>query len=363
MALRRRDKLALAFSPVFLRLAVGLTFLWAGAGKLFDERRLNPADVATLTSMGVTIPGQATPPAPVPTATPTPAATTPTSPAPTSNPPKTTTPGPSMSPPAVPIPEQPRGTQPKNRQSSPNKRESSPRQTTLAPKPLATASQIAMVEPAAPLLAPGLSLDDDTLLAAATTAARRAQAPAKPTTSAPSATPPASAPPPTPLAQGPPVRKLYDLALLLKKSSVPPNPNTMAIWPSWAAAGSWPVTFAWAAALGEFVCGAAILVGLFTRLSALSVVAIMLGAMWLTELGPAIQAGKTFLYLIPTREAGELFSIPVWQRWFWQLAMMCSAAALAMLGPGPLSLDHIVFGSGEGGSGDSGGKLRPKPEA
>jgi len=33
--MRSIDRFALSFSPVLLRLALGLTFLWAGAGKLF----------------------------------------------------------------------------------------------------------------------------------------------------------------------------------------------------------------------------------------------------------------------------------------------------------------------------------------
>ncbi|MBX9735986.1 MAG: DoxX family protein, partial [Phycisphaerales bacterium] len=145
----------------------------------------------------------------------------------------------------------------------------------------------------------------------------------------------------------------------LKKSSTPPASGGMALGPSGASSGSWPVNFAWAAALGEFVCGAALLVGLFTRVSAVGILSIMLGAMWLTELGPAIQAGKTFLYLVPSREAGEFFSVPVWQRWFWQVSLICSGIALAMLGPGPLSLDHGVFGSGDAGPAP---KPAPKPE-
>ncbi len=346
MALRRRDKLALAFSPVFLRVALGLTFLWAGAGKLFDEKRLDSNEAAILTSMGVTLPGATTAPAATPAPTP-PAVplTTPPTPKPGAAP-ATDAPAPAMSPPAVPIPEQPRGNQPRNRQSSPTKRDNPARQITSA-------------EPSAKLLANSPPVPGDQLDLADMAAARKTQA-TNPKPAGPKATPSATKPSATAPASGPAVRKLYDLALLLKKSSTPPASGGMALWPGWASGGSWPVTFAWAAALGEFVCGAALLVGLFTRISALGIVSIMLGAMWLTELGPAIQTGKTFLYLVPSREAGELFSVAVWQRWFWQLSLICSGIALAMLGPGPLSLDHGVFGSGEGGPPP---KPAPKPEA
>ncbi|MBL0870116.1 MAG: DoxX family membrane protein [Phycisphaerales bacterium] len=360
MSLRRRDKLALAFSPVFLRLALGVTFLWAGAGKFLSEKRYTPEECATLASMGVSIPRTASAPQGV------------TNPG-TNQPQPTSAPGtnPALAP-TVPIPDPPRSNQPKNRQSKPDKGEA----------PIRDVASASVSDSEAPIERSLIAYQPDQQTiglpaAAAITGARQPNKP-KPTGTQPSTpTTPSpttgggsgstATPPPAPTTSsasndypnGAVMRRLYDLALTMKRAATPGSVkgSSGTFWPSWLSGGSWPVVLAWAAGLTELVAGAFVLLGIFTRFSAFALVCVMLTAMWLTELGPAIQAGKTFFYLVPSREEGEFFSVVVWQRWMWQFALICSAAALVLLGPGPLSIDHGVFtpGEGEGGGGGGGG--------
>jgi uncharacterized membrane protein YphA (DoxX/SURF4 family) len=69
-----RDTLALSIAPIFLRIAVGLTFLWAGLGKVFDTVVIPPAGAAYLETLGV----KPETPAPMPTDELKPAETIPT---------------------------------------------------------------------------------------------------------------------------------------------------------------------------------------------------------------------------------------------------------------------------------------------
>lgn len=62
--MRLRDSIGLNLAPVFLRLVLGIIFLWAGAGKFFATDPFTPEQTARLAQMGVDIPGQ--PPAQLP---------------------------------------------------------------------------------------------------------------------------------------------------------------------------------------------------------------------------------------------------------------------------------------------------------
>ncbi|MBL8990576.1 MAG: hypothetical protein JNJ48_03240, partial [Phycisphaerae bacterium] len=95
-----RERLAVGVAPVFIRVALGLTFVWAGAVKLFSDTQYQGDQAAALANMGVAIApsrpaGPATPPAPVnPSAVPSGASSAPGTPAAP----------PVMQPPAQPIP-------------------------------------------------------------------------------------------------------------------------------------------------------------------------------------------------------------------------------------------------------------------
>lgn len=334
-----------------VRLGLGAIFLWAGVGKFFAERGYSPEECAVLANMGVDIP----------TARVTPAST-PANPA--TNPANLT---PTMAPPAAPIPEAPGGKNNKNKQSKPNRG-----------------------EPPVPVNVPSREIafhqvrDEDVLVslpAAASTKAENAKRRPPATPGAPSGSVPgspaspgapnAAAPNASPSApaikiisaadfpRGATMRQLYEVALVVKNAAKdkPGSIGPSSIWPAWAASGSWPVAIAWLVGLTEMIGGACILLGLFTRLSAFMLLGLMLGAMWLTELGPAMQAGKTMLLILPDRGPGTLFNEQLWQHWMWQLAMMTLALGAMLMGPGPLSLDHGVFAPGSEEPAES----KPKP--
>ena len=151
--------------------------------------------------------------------------------------------------------------------------------------------------------------------------------------------------------------RVYGLVLLMRGAAYPApdaldaegKPAT-GFWPE--ALGRAPGAFvlAWMAALGEIACGLACLLGLLTRLGALGVASIMAVAAWLTELGPAIQKGVTTLFFLPGYDAG---ATDLWTRPLWQFAILCAALTLALLGPGALSFDRLMFGpKGEPNGGD-----------
>lgn len=225
-----RDALGLSVAPIFLRLAIGLTFLWAGLGKVFDKVMVAPASVTYLESLGV-----------------------------------------KADPPAAPAPE--------------------------ALKPAEAIPTLT------PVLPPKKTAEDATALP-----------------------------------------RMYSLALLINQASAPAKhadgSHAMALWPQWAAAGRWPVYLARTVAVAEIAAGLFVLAGLLTRLSALSLAGVMLGAIWLTEIGPAIQSGATIFGFIPDRPA---YSIEAWRGLAWQFSLLMACLTLVLLGGGTLSFDRAMF--------------------
>jgi uncharacterized membrane protein YphA (DoxX/SURF4 family) len=141
------------------------------------------------------------------------------------------------------------------------------------------------------------------------------------------------------------VLRVYGLALRIYEAAHPQptdtRPEPMPLWPQALGEGRWPVHFAWAVAFVELVGGICILAGLLTRFWAIGLAGVMLGAIWLTEIGPAVQAGETMLGFLPRR---EIFIPDAWQRLMFQFALLMAALALVFLGPGRASLDHAFFG-------------------
>lgn len=122
-----------------------------------------------------------------------------------------------------------------------------------------------------------------------------------------------------------------------------------AIWPTSLGEGGAARAQAWAVALGEIVCGAAILVGLLTRVSGLGLALIMAGAIWLSQIGPAIQSGDTVLGFLPSHGTWDG---DAWKTLFWQASLLASSLAVVFLGAGPVSVDHLLFRpKGEDGDG------------
>lgn len=148
------------------------------------------------------------------------------------------------------------------------------------------------------------------------------------------------------------VRPLFGLALGLYQAAHPgfnaDGVEPMPIWPPAMAKARWPLYLAYAVSITELAGGLLLLLGLFTRLSALGIAVVMLGAMWLSQIGPAIQSGNTALGFLPNHGPFDLdpSGNSVWQTLLWQFSLFAAAAAVLFLGPGGLSLDRIIFGGG-----------------
>lgn len=108
------------------------------------------------------------------------------------------------------------------------------------------------------------------------------------------------------------------------------------------AQGAWPVYFAWGVAVIELVGGACILLGLLTRMWAVGVALVEVGAIWLHHIGPAIQSGHATLGFLPDFPP---YDPAPWRPLIMHLALFLSALALAFCGPGRASLDRTVFSS------------------
>jgi uncharacterized membrane protein YphA (DoxX/SURF4 family) len=146
------------------------------------------------------------------------------------------------------------------------------------------------------------------------------------------------------------VKRLYELALGLHAAANPAanadGKPGMPLWPPAAANGSWPVYLAWAVTLAEVVGGFSLLAGFLTRLGGFSIAFVMAGAIWLTEVGPAVQSGNTWLFVLPDHpafggigEEGGSYMMLLWQG-----TLLASSLAVLLLGPGCLSLDGLLFG-------------------
>lgn len=289
-----RDRMAFSAAPIFLRIGIGVTFVWAGLGKFLSNTDVQGQDAAILANLGADI-GGGSPPVPVKVDAPatkpssTPAATDPSAP----------TPAPDEKP---------------------------------ADKPTEKATEKAVK-----------SLDG-----------KKAN---RPPALMAFADPPQGGPQFT-MADFPeprPVRRVYQIALVVWKAGNPAPEATgtakRSLVPEWAVSGRWPIRLAWACAVAETLGGTLILVGLFTRLSALAIAINMGVACWLTVIGPAIQDGNTKFGFLPNYPSWS----DQWHNPLWQFALITSAIALFFAGPGAASLDSVIF------SRDAEPQPRPKP--
>lgn len=144
------------------------------------------------------------------------------------------------------------------------------------------------------------------------------------------------------------VKRVMGLALLIDSSANPgvddQGRSLRPIWPAALAKGSLPVVAAWVAAILELVCGAAMLIGFFTRLAALPLAGTMLTAMWLTQIGPAIQSGGALYGFLPQGPFDMGPGGYVYTHLFWQFALCMVALAVFLIGPGFFSVDRLIFG-------------------
>ena len=138
------------------------------------------------------------------------------------------------------------------------------------------------------------------------------------------------------------------IALMIHKAAHPApkadGSEPMLLWPPKAAEGRLPVYFAWGASLAELVGGAFLLLGFLARLSALFVSGTMLGALWLANIGPALQSGNTRWGFLPNHElfaGGDASYVSV----LWPLTLLMASLSVLLLGAGALSVDSLLFGT------------------
>lgn len=267
-----------AISPIFLRVALGVVFVWAGLAKLMTHMEVTPGNSAALVALGLVTPDGTTP-TPPPDAKPSPPAPTP----PTT---PETKPEPKLEPAAEPKPAD---------------------------------------KPEAPKAKPPSARSGDPVGQVMTVGFQSgAAAPAEPRK----------------------VLGLHGLSVLLYNSTypLPKSDGTAAnaTWPKWAGSGRKPVYLAWAVTVTELLAGLLVLMGLLTRLGALGLAGVMLGAMWLTEIGPAMASGSTVLGFLPNRPA---FEPRAWDVLMFQFTLFMSSLALLFIGSGTISLDRALFGA------------------
>jgi len=291
-----RGSTGASLGPLFLRAALAITFIWAGLGKVIPLMPLDSSQAALLASMGVSIPVAAGTTAGPATPTPDPDALTKPLPPPDSEP---------LSP-ASPSPDSPIAPTPAERAVNPG------------PRPLPSTGPI--TPPAEP-------------------APSSAERPAAELTS-----------PPTEIK----VRRMWGLALRIHASAHPVADSSgkapMKLWPEFLGKGNWPRYFAIAVVIAELAGGVLVAIGLFTRLGAFLLLGVMVGAIWLDQIGPAMQGGNTKLLILPGH---GIWDIAAWRPLLWQFSLLCSACALALLGAGVPSLDRALgFMKGRGDDDD-----------
>ncbi|MEM0984002.1 MAG: DoxX family membrane protein [Planctomycetota bacterium] len=147
------------------------------------------------------------------------------------------------------------------------------------------------------------------------------------------------------------VKKLYGIALTLHAGANPqgtrpdgsPQPPMV---PAWTAKGSTAKILAWVAALTEAIFGGFLIIGLFSRIGGLAIAGTMITAMWLTQFGPAWQAGTlTGLGFGPGfLPNNEYFNFYDWVTFFFQLILLAAATSILFAGSGALALDRLLFG-------------------
>lgn len=270
-----RERLAVHLAPWPLRFALAATFIWVGLGKIDAKEPVKPGDIAALTEMGVL---QGTPlPAVEPKAS-----------------------GAKVEPPA-------NGPSSKPESSTPKTEPKVDPKPSAPPPPLKKDGNSASRSPA--------SFEDK---AASVVLASQPAAPDEL------------------------IRRLHpSIGVRVYQASrgvVAGEEKTgWVYWPAFLGKGSWPVYQAWFVSLVELIGGGLLLIGLFTRFAAFMLVGAMLGAMWLTQIGPALATGNTVLGFLPAHEA---YDVRAWMPFFWQLSLLGGSMALALAGPGSLSLDR-----------------------
>lgn len=144
------------------------------------------------------------------------------------------------------------------------------------------------------------------------------------------------------------VKRFYRLILLMHGAATEPlEDGKLRLVPEAVGTnGAMLWWLAFGAALTELVGGALIVLGLFTRLWGLAFVGVMAVAMWLTQIGPALNTGGAFLGFLPDPKYADpgAWTSEGLNTFLFQLTTMGCAVVALFLGGGGLSLDRMLFG-------------------
>lgn len=281
-----REKMAVSVAPFFLRIALSVTFIWAGLGKIIAEMPVSGESAAILANMGVSgLQSRA----------------------------GSSSVSSSSSPPAAIAPEQAAATaKPETQRPTPAINDPVKKDAIKESKPSGPPS-------GPPALVQALAMQSGPSAANTFTAADFPQ--------------PVN------------VARVYGIALMLHKGAQTTTADGKAVSfplvPAMLADGAKPRWLAWTASITEVIAGLLVLFGLFTRLAALALAGTIAVAIWLTQIGPAIQSGNATLGFLPNNPA---FDVAAWQTPLWQLCILCAAISLFFAGPGGLSMDRIISG-------------------
>lgn len=329
--MRCRDHIALTLPSFLLRLALAITFLWAGAGKILGTTTVQGDPAARLANLGVTFLADPQPE--------TPEAQTPREP-------------------DSPLPDT---TQPTIEEALPADSDDLDQAEDLQDQAEELPTD------------PGSELETEAGSPRAPAARARNTPYYTLTQVLQSSAPAVGSDYPDPVR----IKRVYGIALLIDNAANPAltddsQPRTPLL-PKWMGSGKMPIISAWATAITELAAGVFLLIGFLTRLSAFSLMTVMLVAIWSTNIGPAmLHDTNSILGFIPHR--ADVWAPSAYNVLLWQFALIIMTLSVALLGAGPLSIDRILFRPGRrdpyvtGGSGSNTNpakpiKHKPDPEA
>jgi len=311
--MRLRDQVALTLPTLFLRIILGITFLWAGTGKLVGTYTITGNDAARLANIGI-IPTAPSDPTAIPQLDSTPESTT-------------DAPDQESFEPSVPPTEdlQEPITEPTTAPATENATETIEQMIEDAKENLPETLPDLPTPPAEKLQTDqqhDQQYDFHSIQYAGTTYAA------------------------TDFPNDMEVKQVYSIALMILKASDPGLTQDSTpidpIMPAIFASNPWPKALAWAVAITEIAAGVFLLLGFLTRLSALSVFCVMLVALWVTQFGPAIiQSNDALLGFIPRMD--NPWASASYAGLLWQLALTAMAGSVFFMGSGAIGIDRLIF--------------------
>jgi uncharacterized membrane protein YphA (DoxX/SURF4 family) len=297
--MRAIDRFALSFSPICLRLILGVTFIWSGAGKLFTTAELTPEQRTVLEQ--------------IETRTPAPPAPEQLDPA---EPPAEGEIEPLPEPEAQPDAQPQSQPQPRDREGQRLRSLTDPQdQQESASAALPAGYSITLAQNEQPADAEPNFEEAGREIDEAVEDVERAVNPREP-------------------------RRLVSVALTIEGAVNPDrgSPRLPGVFLTYA------MPLAWAVAVIEFLGGLCLLIGFIARFWAVMLTGVAAGIVWITSLGPAMLGGidNAFLGFLPPLWP---FDPPAVMQFLWTMALFFVALSMIFLGAGALSIDRLLFGN------------------